>query len=81
MSGGRKQILSPFTGCKNRKACNKTRIKYMPNERRQNLAEKDRGSYYNQEEWLEEFSDDKLHFTMVIKVMVVKMMMRIVLTM
>ena len=53
----------------------------MPKERRQNLTEKDRGSYYNQEEWLEEFSDDKLHFTMVIKVMVVKMMMRIVLTM
>ena len=31
----------------------------MPEERRQNLAETDRGSYYNQEEWLEEFLDDK----------------------
>ena len=33
----------------------------MPEER-QNLAETDRGSYYNQVEWLEEFLDDKLAF-------------------
>ena len=59
MSAGRKRILSPFTGCKKRKAWNNTREKYMPEERRQNLAETDRGSYYNQEEWLEEFLDDK----------------------
>ena len=39
MSGGRKLILSPFTW-------NKTREKCMPEERRQNLAETDRGSYY-----------------------------------
>ena len=31
----------------------------MPEERKQNLAETDRGSYYNQEEWLEEFLDNK----------------------
>ena len=31
----------------------------MLEERRQNLAETDRASYYNQEEWLEEFLDDK----------------------
>ena len=31
----------------------------MPEERRQNLAETDRESYYNQEEWLGEFLDDK----------------------
>ena len=32
----------------------------MPEERRQkNLAETDKGSYYNQEEWLEEFLNDK----------------------
>ena len=30
----------------------------MPVKRRQNLAEKDRGSYYK-EEWLEEFLDSK----------------------
>ena len=59
MSGGCKRILSPFTRRKKRKAWNKTREKYMPEERRQNLAETDRGSYYNQEEWLEEFLDDK----------------------
>ena len=27
--------------------------------KRQNLVETDRGSYYNQEEWFEEFLDDK----------------------
>ena len=31
----------------------------MPEERRQNLAETDRRSYYNQEEWIEEFLDNK----------------------
>ena len=31
----------------------------MREERIQNLAETDRGSYYNQEEWLEEFLDNK----------------------
>ena len=59
MSGGRQRILSPFTGRKTPKAWNKTREKYMPEERRQNLAETEWGSYYNQEEWLEEFLDDK----------------------
>ena len=33
----------------------------MPEERRQNLVETDRRSYYNQEEWLE-FLDDKSVF-------------------
>ena len=54
--------MSPFTGRKNGKAWNKTREKYLPEERRQNLAERDRGSYCNQEEWLEEFLDDKRVF-------------------
>ena len=31
----------------------------MPEERRQNLAQTDRRSFYNQEEWVEEFLDDK----------------------
>ena len=31
----------------------------MTEERSQDLAESDRGSYQNQEEWLEEFLDDK----------------------
>ena len=31
----------------------------MPEERRQNLAETNRGLFYNQEEWVEEFLDDK----------------------
>ena len=31
----------------------------MPEKRRQNLAEADRGSYYNQQQCLEEFLDDK----------------------
>ena len=58
MPDGRKRILSPFTGRKKRKAWNKTREKYMPVKRRQNLAETDRGSYYK-EECLEEFLDSK----------------------
>ena len=42
MSDGCELILSPFTGCKKRKVWNKTREKYMPEERRQNLAETDK---------------------------------------
>ena len=34
MSGGRKRILSPFTGRKKRKARNKTREKYIPEEKK-----------------------------------------------
>ena len=59
MSGDRKRILIPFTGCKKRKARNKTRENYMLEEKRQYLAETDKGSYYNQEKWLEEVLDDK----------------------
>ena len=78
MSDGRKQILSPFTACKKRKAWNKNGQKYMLEERRQNLSEADRGSDCNEEQWLEEFSDDKVHFIMVVKVMTVIMMLRII---
>ena len=49
----------------------------MPEERRQNLAETDWGSHYNQEEQVEEFLDDKGAFTMAVKVMMVIMMIRI----
>ena len=45
MSDSRKLILSPFTRHKKRKAWNKTRERYMPAERGQNLAETDRRSY------------------------------------
>ena len=31
----------------------------MPEERRQNLSETDRGSYYDQQQWVERFLDDK----------------------
>ena len=31
----------------------------MPKKRRQNLGETNRGSYYKQEKWVEEFLDDK----------------------
>ena len=41
-SAGHKRILSSFTGHKKRKAWNKTREKYMPEERRQSLAETDK---------------------------------------
>ena len=49
MPDGRKQILGPFTGCEKRNAWNKTRVKYMPVKRRQNLAETGKGSYYKEE--------------------------------
>ena len=52
MPDGRKRILSPFNGRKKWKTWNKTRVKYIPVKRRQNLAETDKGSYYK-EEWLE----------------------------
>ena len=45
-----------------RKAWNNNREIYMPEERRQNLAETDMGSYCNQEEWVEEFLDNKTAF-------------------
>ena len=46
MSGGHKRTLSPITWRKKRKAWSKTRETYIPEERRQNLAGTDRGSYY-----------------------------------
>ena len=58
MSDDRKRIFCPFTGRKKWKAWNKTREKYMPENRRQNLPETGRGSNYK-EEWLKEFLDSK----------------------
>ena len=46
MPDGRKRTLSPFTGCKKRKAWNKTREKYMRVKRRQNLADT-KGAFHN----------------------------------
>ena len=43
-------ILSPFTGRKKQEASNKTREKYVPEVRRQNLAETKRGSYIQSKE-------------------------------
>ena len=45
MSGGHKRSLGYVTSRKKQKAWIKKREKYMPQERRQNLAERDRGSY------------------------------------
>ena len=59
MPAGCKRILSRFAGCKKRKACNNTREKYIPEKGRQNLTAADRESFYNHEEWVEEFLDDK----------------------
>ena len=75
MSDYCKWILSPFTERKKRKPWKKTWEKYLPEERRQNLVDKDRGSYYNPEQWLEEFLDDKAAFYNGSKVMIVVMMM------
>ena len=62
MFDGRKLILSPFTGRKKRKAWNKAREKYMPEEKRQNLAEAERDHITKQVEWLEAFLNDKNAF-------------------
>ena len=58
MTDGSKRILSPFTGRKKWKAWNKTREKYMPVKRQQNLAVTGRGSYYKEERF-EELLDSK----------------------
>ena len=47
MSDGRKQILSPFTGHKRRKACNKAR------EKHDKIQLKQTGGHIKKEEWLE----------------------------
>ena len=73
MSDGRKRILGPFTGCKKRKAQNKTTEKFMPVKRRQNLAETDSG-HVTKRNGQKNFQTAKVHFTMVIKV---TMMMRV----
>ena len=59
MYGGHERILRHFTGRKKGKAWNKAEEKYISEEKKQNQVETDRGSYYNQEKWLEEFLDDK----------------------
>ena len=59
MFGGRKRILSLFTGRKKRKDWNETREKYIPGKKKKNLAETDMWLYYNQEEWWEEPLDGK----------------------
>ena len=46
MSGGHKRILNPLSSRKKQKVWDKTREKYMPEERRHNLAETAKGSYY-----------------------------------
>ena len=56
MSDGRKLILSPFTGRKNRKAWNKTKERYMLEERRENLAKTDKSNGQKQSQTI------KVHF-------------------
>ena len=50
MSDGRKLILAPFTGRKKNEKYNIIKEKYIPVKRRQNVAETDRGSFYNKED-------------------------------
>ena len=59
MSDGRKQILSSFSGRKKQQTWNNITEKLNFDK---NLAETDRGSYYNKEKWLEEFLDGKTWF-------------------
>ena len=56
----RKRILSPFTvGVKNKKLGITLEKNIFRKKKRQNLTETDRRSYYDQDEWLEEFLDNK----------------------
>ena len=62
MSDGRKLILSPFTGRKNRKAWNKTR-ENICQKKEDKIQLKQTGDHITkQEEWLEAFLDDKSVF-------------------
>ena len=61
MPDGPKQIMSRLTGRKKQKTWNKTREKYMPVKRRQNLAETERASHFK-EEWLDKSLDSKRVF-------------------
>ena len=72
MSDGHKLLL---LGVK-QKAWNKTREKYMLVTRRQ--IEIDRGSYYNKGDCWKYFQMVKMHYSMVMKVMIVIMTMRII---
>ena len=51
--------------------------KYIPVKTRQNSVETDRGSYCNKEDGQQNFQTVKMHFTMVMKVIIMIMMMRI----
>ena len=62
MSADQKHILSPFGGHKKRRLPNQKQRTAMTKENRQNLANTDRGSFYNQGAWLEEFLEDKAIF-------------------
>ena len=55
MSIGRKRILSPLTWPEKQKSWNKTREKYMPEERRQIYPKQTRDQITKQKEWLESF--------------------------
>ena len=73
MSADREQILSPLTGRKKRKAWNNTREKYKPKERRlkQKFHLQSRGMGGR-------ILMIKVHFIMIVKVIMVIMMMRII---
>ena len=62
MFDGHILILSPFTERKKRKPWNKTGEKYMPEVRKQNVAETDGIILQKEEEWLEIFLVQKSAF-------------------
>ena len=70
MSDDSKRILNPFTGPKKRKAWNKTKEKYLPVQQTGDNIAKRNGQ--------ENFQTVKVHFTMVMKViMVMRVIMKI----
>ena len=70
MPDNRKQILGPFTGRKERKAWNKTRVKYMP-VKKDKIQLKQTGDHIAKRNGQKNFQTVKVHFTMVKKVIII----------
>ena len=78
MSDGRKQIMSPFTGHKKRKTWNKTReyYKLVKKDKIQLKQVRDHITIKRNDE--KNFQTVKPHFTIVTKVIIVILMMKII---
>ena len=58
-----KRCKSVYSKGRMRRAWNKGEKLNFSNKRREHLSEKDKGSYYNQSEWLEEYGNSGLYYS------------------